>query len=85
MLGRYRLPGELAAGRHRLERSRQRRGALEDPVFRSRRSTWRLRALPKTQAMIWRSKRLAVMKRAASKVIVRDMVVVPSRSTRSRR
>jgi hypothetical protein len=35
--------------------------------------------------MIWRSKRLPVMNRAASKVMIRDMVVLPSWSTRSRR
>jgi hypothetical protein len=37
-----------------------------------------LRAVPKTQAMIWRSKRLVVVKSAASKVITRDMAVLPS-------
>ena len=37
-----------------------------------------LRAVPKTHAVIWRSKRLPVMNRAASKVMMRDMVVLPS-------
>jgi hypothetical protein len=37
-----------------------------------------LRAVPKTQAMIWRWKRLAVVNSAASKVIRRDMAVLPS-------
>jgi ABC-type branched-subunit amino acid transport system substrate-binding protein len=44
-----------------------------------------LRAVPETHAMIWRSKRLPVMNRAASKVMIRDRVVLPSWSTRSRR
>jgi hypothetical protein len=37
-----------------------------------------LRAVPKTQAMTWRSKRLADVNSAASKVIMRDMIVLPS-------
>jgi hypothetical protein len=37
-----------------------------------------VRAVPKTQAMIWRWKRLAVVNSAASKVIRRDMAVLPS-------
>ena len=37
-----------------------------------------LRAVPKTQAMTWRSKRLADVNSAASKVITRDMAVLPS-------
>ena len=40
--------------------------------------TLELRAVPKTQAMIWRWKRLAVVNSAASKVIRRDMAVLPS-------
>ena len=38
----------------------------------------KLRAVPKTQAMTWRSKRLADVNSAASKVIMRDMIVLPS-------
>ena len=38
----------------------------------------KLRTVPKTQAMIWRWKRLAVVNSAASKVIRRDMAVLPS-------
>jgi hypothetical protein len=34
--------------------------------------------VPKTQAMTWRSKRLADVNSAASKVIMRDMIVLPS-------
>jgi hypothetical protein len=34
--------------------------------------------MPKIQAMTWRSKRLADVNSAASKVITRDMTVLPS-------
>jgi hypothetical protein len=39
------------------------------------------RAVPKTHAMIWRSKRAPVRNRAASKVMIRDIPVPPSWST----
>ncbi len=45
----------------------------------------RLRAVPKTHAMICRSNRAPVMKSAASKVMIRDIPVLPSWSTSKRR
>jgi hypothetical protein len=44
-----------------------------------------LRAVPKTHAMIWRSNRAPVMNSAASRVMVRDIPVLPSWSTSRRR
>ena len=44
-----------------------------------------LRAVPKTHAVICRSNRAPVMNSAASKVMIRDISVPPSWSTRRRR
>ena len=45
----------------------------------------RLRAVPKTHAVIWRSKRSPAVNRAASTAMTRDMAVPPSWSIRRRR